>query len=234
MKEKEAPYQLCFEVLRRLSEASLLRELVLVGSWCVYFYKQHYSHDRLVYSLRTTDMDFLIPLPPKISHSANLQELLADMGFREDFSSRGFVRFVHPEISIDFLVPWKGRDEGKPYLVKPLGIHAIPLRFVDLLLIRTITVEQEGITFRLPHPACFAFQKAIISGRRTDAVKREKDSLQALETLDMVLHQGDQTIAQQIFRSLPAQWQKTILKGLQRGSPLPGSPIPEFIQKLKS
>jgi len=233
VKEKETPYQLCFDVLRRLSESSVLQGLVLIGSWCVYFYKQHYAKSPGAYSLRTTDMDFLIPIPPQVSPPADIQEVLAGMGFRRDFSSHGSMRLIHPELSIDFLVPWKGRDEGKPYLVKPFGINATPLRFVDLLLVRTITVNHEGITLRLPHPACFAFQKAIISGRRTNTEKRDKDSIQAQEALDMVIQQGDQVVAKKVFRSLPANWQKTILEGLQAGSPLPGSQVPEFIQELK-
>src|SRR5579863_1672302 len=109
MTEKEAPYELCFDVLKRLDKASVLGDLVLVGSWCVYFYKQHYAKGETAFSLRTTDIDFLIPIPPKIHHSTDLQKLLADLGFRENFSSQGYMRLVHPELTIDFLVPWKGR-----------------------------------------------------------------------------------------------------------------------------
>ena len=130
MTEKEAPYALCFDVLKRLEKASVLGDLILVGSWCVYFYKQHYAKGERAFSLRTTDIDFLIPIPPKIHHPTDIQKLLADLGFRESFSSEGFIRLVHPEFTIDFLVPWKGRHEGKPYAIKTLGINATPLRYV--------------------------------------------------------------------------------------------------------
>jgi len=82
MVEKEAPYDFCFEVLKRLDKASVLEDLILVGSWCVYFYKQHYAKGETAFSLRTTDIDFLIPLPPKIRHPTDIQKLLADLGFR--------------------------------------------------------------------------------------------------------------------------------------------------------
>ena len=234
MSEKEAPYDLCFEVLKRLSKASVLDDLVLVGSWCVYFYKQHYAKGEIAYSLRTTDMDFLIPIPPKIHHPADVQHLLADMGFRENFSSEGFMSLVHPELTIDFLVPWKGRHESKPYPVKPLGINAIPLRFVDLLLVRTIHVRSKGISLRLPHPCCFAFQKLIISGRRHDAHKREKDRIQAFDVLEMVVHRGEQSIAQNVFKSLPPKGRQTILKELESGPLPPGSDVVQLIQVLAS
>jgi len=38
MKEKDAQSALVAEVLRRLSAAGVLGQLVLVGSWCVHFF----------------------------------------------------------------------------------------------------------------------------------------------------------------------------------------------------
>jgi hypothetical protein len=234
MAEKETPYELCFEVLKRLSQASVLEDLVLVGSWRVYFYKQHYAKGESAYSLRTTDMDFLIPIPPKIQHTVDVQNLLADMGFRENFSAQGFMRLIHPELTIDFLVPWKGRHEGKPYHVKFLGINATPLRFVDLLLLRTIHVRSGGISLRPPHPCCFAFQKLIISGRRHDSGKKAKDRIQAFDVLDMVIHHREQAVAKQIFESLPTKWRQTILKELERGPLPPGSGVAQLKADLAS
>lgn len=37
MKEKDAPVDLCIEVLRRLDKAGVLQDIILVGSRCVYF-----------------------------------------------------------------------------------------------------------------------------------------------------------------------------------------------------
>jgi hypothetical protein len=234
MTEKEAPYALCFDVLKRLDKASILEDMTLVGSWCVYFYKQHYAKGETAFSLRTTDIDFLIPIPPKIRHPVDIQKLLADLGFRESFSSHGFIRLVHPEFTIDFLVPWRGRHEGKPYPIKNLGISATPLRFVDLLLSRQIHIRAEGLSLTLPHPACFAFQKLIISGRRQDANKQAKDRAQAFDVLDMVIHRGEQSIAKLVFQSLPPKWRKTILKEIKRGPSSPGSRIAELKAELTS
>ena len=211
-----------------------MADLTLVGSWCVYFYKQHYAKGETAFSLRTTDIDFLIPIPPKIHHPTDIQKLLADLGFRESFSSEGFIRLVHPEFTIDFLVPWIGRHEGKPYPVKALGINAIPLRFVDLLLLRRIHVRVEGLLLTLPHPACFAFQKLIISGRRPAAHKRDKGRAQAFDVLEMVVHNGEQSIAKNVFQSLPPKWRQTILKELSREPAPPGSKIVELKAELTS
>ncbi len=234
MAEKEAPYALCFDVLKRLEKASVLGDLVLIGSWCVYFYKQHYAKADTALSLRTTDIDFLIPIPAKIHHPVDIQKLLADLGFKESFSSQGFIRLVHPEFTIDFLVPWRGRQESKPYPIKSLGINATPLRFVDLLLQRRISVHTEGLSLTLPHPACFAFQKLIISGRRQNANKQAKDRIQAFDVLEMVIQNGEQSIAKNIFQSVPPKWRQTILKELHRASHPPHSKIAELEAELRS
>lgn len=66
MKEKDAPVDLVVEVLRRLDEAGVLQGMVLVGSWCVHFYKDYFG-GAVMSAIRTRDMDFLIPTPPKIN-----------------------------------------------------------------------------------------------------------------------------------------------------------------------
>src|SRR5258708_5704795 len=110
--------------------------------------------------------------------------------------------------------------------------NATPLRFVDLLLLRTIHVRAEGVSLRLPHPCCFAFQKLIISGRRQDIGKRTKDRIQALDVLNMVMQQGDEAVAKTVFQPLPPKWRKTVLKELDRGPMPPGSRVPELRAQL--
>ena len=39
MKEKDAPIDLCVEVLNRLEKAGVLKDMILVVSWCLYFYR---------------------------------------------------------------------------------------------------------------------------------------------------------------------------------------------------
>jgi len=40
---------LCLEILRRFHNAGILDDLILIGSWCVYFYKDYF--DRLFENL---------------------------------------------------------------------------------------------------------------------------------------------------------------------------------------
>lgn len=214
MKEKDAPVDLVLEVLRRLDKAGVLQGMVLVGSWCVHFYKGYFGGAALS-AIRTRDMDFLIPTPPKIKGEVHVAELLRDLGFITEFHGDGSISLSHPELIIDFLVAERGRGADKPYLVRSLGVKAQPLRYMSLLSDDTIKVRHRGLELILPHPINYAFQKLIISGRRASEGKAVKDRLQAAEVLREVVSRGGGDEMQAKFHKLPAGWRKAVLSGLK-------------------
>jgi hypothetical protein len=215
MKEKDAPIELCLEVLHRLDKAGVLQDIILVGSWCVYFYREYFGGEAKLSALRTRDIDFLIRTPPKIKANVRMAELLKDLGFIPDISGEGYVRLSHPELIIDFLVAEKGRGSDKPYPVKALGIRAQPLRFVSLLSDDTIVVNNHGMDLVLPHPINYALQKLIISNRRVKKDKQAKDRLQAVEVLREVIERGGAGKARIKFQSLPVGWRKAASQSLK-------------------
>jgi len=214
MKEKDAPVELVYQVLRRLDRAGVLQNLVLVGSWCIHFYKDYFDGASLS-AIRTRDMDFLIPTPPKIKGETHVLEILKDLDFISDFHGDGSVSLSHPELIIDFLVAERGRGADKPYLVKALGVKAQPLRYMSLLSDDTIKVRSRGLELILPHPINYAFQKLIISGRRADEEKAGKDRFQAVEVLREVVSRGEGEKAKSKLRKLPVGWRKAVLAGLR-------------------
>lgn len=214
MKEKDAPVDLVVEVLRRLDKAGVLQGMVLVGSWCVHFYKAYFDGAALS-AVRTRDMDFLIPTPPKLKGEVHVAELLEDLGFLTEFHGDGSVSLIHPQLIIDFLVAERGRGAGKPYLVKSLGVKAQPLRYMSLLSDDSIQVRSHGLVLTLPHPINYAFQKLIVSGRRAYEEKALKDRLQAVEVLREIAARGDAGKARAKFEKLPAGWRKEVLAGLK-------------------
>ena len=60
----KSQYELLEEVLRRLDNAGLLEGMVLIGSWCMVIYKDYFGGNYSP-SIKTRDVDFLVPLPPK-------------------------------------------------------------------------------------------------------------------------------------------------------------------------
>lgn len=68
----EKKYNLCIEVLRRLQKEGILSEIMIVGSWCIYFYKNYFSDVSYSSYIRTRDIDFLVPIPFKIKEKVDI------------------------------------------------------------------------------------------------------------------------------------------------------------------
>ena len=93
---EKSQYELCVEVLRRLDKAGILKDIVIVGSWCAFFYKDFFAGRKYMTSLTTRDMDLLIPRPKALKAKADVVELLKDLGFVVGFSgSQGYIRLEH-------------------------------------------------------------------------------------------------------------------------------------------
>ncbi|MBU0502292.1 MAG: GSU2403 family nucleotidyltransferase fold protein [bacterium] len=203
--------------MKRLQKAGVLENIMLIGSWCLYFYKDYFSGLNFTPTIRTRDIDFLVPLPPKIKNKVDIPELLKDLGFLLEFvSSKGYIRLDHPELIVGFLVPERGKGSDKPYPLPQLGLNAQPLRFLDFLVDNLIEIEIGKLKIRLPHPAAFALHKLIILGRRTKKEKADKDKEQALMIIDFIVRKEETTKLRSIYSSMPVKWQKKIVAALEK------------------
>ncbi len=215
MEKKQS--ELCLEILRRFHKTRILNDFILIGSWCVYFYKDYFSDiphmSRIV--LKTRDIDFLVDNPSKIKHNVNIPDLLKDLGFVTVFKgSKGYIKLDHPELMLEFLVPEKGKGTNKPCPLPMLGINAVSLRFLTFLSQNTIKVAVEDFHITLPHPANFALHKLIIFQRRAKEDKAAKDRNTAIEILNALIEKGDAGIVKKVFNSVPKKWQEKILNGI--------------------
>lgn len=211
-------YELCLEILRRFHKAKILNDFVLIGSWCVFFYKDYFSSVSYInhVTLKTRDMDFLISKPDRIKQTVDIPDLLKDLGFVTGFRGPGgYIKLDHPDLIVEFLVPARGKGSDKPYSVPKLGINAEALRFLDFLSENTIRVKVEDFYLNLPHPANFALQKLIISLRRTKEDKAIKDRDIALAILKALIIKRETNNVRQIFRSMPSKWQTKVIRGLE-------------------
>jgi len=211
-------YKLLQDVLARLNRYKVLGDLVLVGGWCAYFYREHYFKKSYISPFRTPDLDFLVPHPNRLNSKADIPKVLKDLGFIEDFRGReGFVQLSHPDLRVEFLVHEKGRGTSGPVLLKGWNMNAQPLRFMDVLLLRTIDLEVDHIKIKVPYPACFSFQKLIISSRRTGrtAHKAENDRKVAIEVLGELLQKDcEWPIIKDVFGKLGQKQRRQIIKML--------------------
>jgi len=210
-------YDLCIEVLKRLEKTGVLKGVILIGSWCIPFYKDYFGRVQYPTAIKTRDIDFLVPTPLKSKIKTDIPKLLKDLGFIVNFKgSEGYIQLEHSDLIIEFLVPEKGRGSDRPYRLPQFGLNAQPLRFLDLLLQDTIKVKIEGIEVNLPHPANFALHKLIIFQRRTKEEKILKDRNAAIDIFRALIDKGEAVIIKRVFNSIIPKWQKKVIKGLEK------------------
>ena len=209
-------YALLLKVLKYFQNAGMLDEIILVGSRCMYFYKNYFAEEKYNPSIRTKDIDFLIPLPIKSKKKIDVIEILKPDGFVVTFSNSGYMRLEHPEIMIDFLVPERGRGIDKPYPLPHLGVNAQALRFLDFLVQNTITLKSDNISVRVPHPATFGLHKLIISQRRKTEEKSLKERQEAITVLKALVEKGESNKIKSTFNIMPMTWRKKILQVLKK------------------
>lgn len=212
-------YKLLLEVLKRFQDKGILKSVILVGSWCIPLYKEYFEELKNVSILRTRDMDFLVPSDAKFKTSVDVVALLKDLDFKKKFvGQEGYIRLVHAYLTLEFLVPEKGRGSDKPYELPELGLNAQRLRFMDILEEETIQVELEGIKIIVPHPVNFALHKLLICTRRSGSNKKEKaekDKRVAVQILNSLIKAKEIAPIKGIFRALHENRKKEILQTLK-------------------
>jgi len=226
----ERKNSLFFVTLHALHKTGVLKDIILVGSWCHYFYRQYFDNAPEIPAVRTLDIDFLVPNPPKIKKEVNIPEILTALGFSPLHNyTTGYVKYVHPELELEFLTPDLGKGKGsEPYRILQLHIQAQGLRFLNFLQDYVMKVTYKGITIQMPEPAAYVLHKFIIYKRRTKKEKRDKD-LQAAKDIGKFLLQKDEQRKRlsEIFNDLPQKWQAKIKNNLKEDFPA----LYKFLQK---
>lgn len=209
------------KILRTLHQAGALKELILIGSWCQYFYRIYFDNSPEIPAVRTLDLDFLVPHPGKVVRDVDIGSLLTGIGFEPqiDYPS-GLQRFQHPELLVEFLVPSRGRGADSPYEVKKLHVNAQSLRFLNLLSEHTITVKSGGIAVRIPEPAAYVLHKFIVGRRRDKEEKSRRDFSAAKEIGEFLLSRPEErSKLKRIFDGFPEKWRKKIKASAKTVSP---------------
>lgn len=139
------------EVLDTLQQADVLHHLVLIGSWCGHFFQLYFGAKHYAPMIHTLDIDFLIPDPLRLPKTpVSVDTLLEALDFETDYAASGWLRFVHPELRVEFLIPRVGPQSDTPRSVPALNITAQPLRHTSSLTRHTITVADYSFTVRVP------------------------------------------------------------------------------------
>ncbi len=218
---REEQFELLLQVLKKFQQAGVLNSFMLIGSWCLQFYQFHFENPRALPVFRTMDVDFLIPNPNQIKDEVDVPTLLKEEGFVLTFNrSSGIVKYDHPELRVEFLVPEMGRGYGGPLEIKKLHIKAQGLRYLNLLTTHPQLISYKGLQVRVPKPAVFALHKLIISARRLNQSKQKSDLETAVGLLDFLYSRPNEIARiKSVLRTLPHKWVKTILSVSEKHFP---------------
>ncbi len=217
----EEKYELLSAVLKQLQAKGVLDGLVIAGSWCQYYYRVVFDNAPEIPLLRTLDIDFLVPNPSKFKTNVDVSQLLNQLGFDSDFDYHtGLVKYVHPDLEIQFLTPALGRAKDTPCEIKQLNINAESLAYMKMLQDHKFSMTHDGITLWLPQPEAYALHKILISPKRKDPAKREKDLMAAKSIGELCLaYETRRQRLMAIYADLPKKWQRTISGVLEQLSP---------------
>ena len=209
-------YELCLEVFHRLDRKGILQHTLVIGSWCLFFYRNYFKDEGYRPAVRTRDIDFLLPLPVNFKGKEDIPEILKELGFITGFKGNsGYIILQHPDLLIEFLVPEKGRGSDKPYPIPQLGINAQPLRYLHFLQDNAISLDFEGMKIRVPHPAAYALHKFIIFKRRAKPDKRDRDIEGATRVFRQLLTEEKADSIRIIFGKMHRKWQITVIRNLK-------------------
>lgn len=218
--EEKYKYELLQNVLTELQEREVLNGLVLAGSWCQYYYRILFDNAPEVPLVRTTDIDFLIPNPASFKKSIDVSGLLNNLGFDSDFDyNTGLVKFVHPDLEIQFLTPELGRAKDKPYEIKKLNVNAEGLTFMKMLQDFKFRMEHNGVSIWLPEPSAYVLHKLLINKKRKNLAKQAKDLGAAISIGELCLEFNEhKERLKSIFDYMPKKWQKTVSENVKEDS----------------
>ncbi len=210
LKDFTAPLRKLLTEMQRLGffEAGI----ELIGSYCFKVYQSHFAVEW--FPLHTIDVDFAIPLPYK-GPSADLEAVLKELGFRQEFRSDGTIYYEGNGLKIEFLQPRRGSGtKGRLPEVKELSTVPIPLPYLNLLLDNKVEVSLRDIgRIALPSLPAFMLHKLLIADLPERKSKSEKDLKQAVAVAKRIITDLDLIReAGQIMQSISASWRKKIEK----------------------
>jgi len=182
----------------------------LIGSYCFKVYQSHFGVEW--FPLRTVDVDFAIPMPYK-GPSADLEAVLKELGFRQEFQSDGTIFYEGNGLKIEFLQPRKGNGNKEPLsIVKELSTIPIPLPYLNLLLDNKVEVSLRDIgRIALPSMPAFTLHKLLIASLPIRKRKKEKDLKQACAVAKkIIMEESLMSEVRGLLKNMPATWRKKI------------------------
>ncbi len=205
-------------ILKDFDDNGILQDFILIGSWVLRVYSEHFNNDPQVPIVATQDLDLLVTNPPKVSRKVNVAEILSKYDLEESSSPwDSYSKFVSPDFEVEFLIPEKGRGESKGKPIKGLGITATPLRYMNFVQDHAELMDYKGFSVRVPKPTVFVLMKYLLVKKRkkTDLDKVAKDISTAKDLEFFLLENDWKDDFIFYYKDMPKKWRKDLLEILE-------------------
>lgn len=209
-------FELLYSVLAALHRENVLKDCVLIGSWCQDFYRLMFGNPFQIPAATTTDADLLVPKAMKFRKNIDIAAIMEQSGFIvEQEHSSGLIRFIHEDFKFEFLTDAGAKSEENIYRFKNLNLTAQELHFLNIPLSYNFTLPFRDISIRLPEPEAFALHKLIVSQRRSNPLKKEKDTATVKGLFEYFEENPKHFVRlQQIYDEFPKGWKSKVNSAL--------------------
>lgn len=201
-------------LLKTLNDCGLLENIIIIGSWALFFYKQMYCDFQS--QLMTTDLDLYIPNKRNLKTCNITNELRHNSYIRyDDFLSNKTIFVSDKDFKIEFLTKYD-RTMNNSINIEKINIYAEALNYISLLEINEISVNYKEYKVRVPNPASFVLHKLLISKDRSEE-KQLKDLDSILYIVDKFKNSLDfKSTISLTFKELPKKWKKKIIQTVEK------------------
>lgn len=76
--------ELFLTIVDRLAQGGVLADIVVIGGWVLPIYQAYFNGAPEIPVLRTTDVDFLVGMPPKVRREFDVPAALSELGFEPE------------------------------------------------------------------------------------------------------------------------------------------------------
>ncbi len=198
-------------LLSLLNESGALPHIMIIGSWAEYLYSKTHVVD-YDFSLKTQDIDILLPNIRRPLEKIALGKYLEQYGFTPIFKGNGLINFdYYGLLEVEFLARELGKGQIEPYNTN-LSIPAQGLRDTDILLFSPTTTEFSGCIINIPAPEAYILHKLVINVDRSEH-KQMKDinAIQDLFEVCMNTRKGFKRTFINIYSSLTKKQKKNFV-----------------------
>lgn len=214
-----APSKTACDILQSLSTNGFFRlRGVLIGSVAFPSYHAMFGMPRFsgVETHRMGDLDIAmfhsislaIPNDEKITFSKSISDIVQvfakslESDFEQvlDLDNRPSAKWMNKKTGmfIDLLTPFVPPEDSKDIFLPSIRERANKTKFLDFLIYNempSVVLYKSGIAVNVPEPGRFAIHKLLVSARRLDVYKRNKDMTQAVQLLKYLLSEdGSHTL----------------------------------------